>query len=79
LEWRSGVAVALDGRIDAIPVDSALTGVNAGIVSGPKVLSVSIFVVPPTVSDAVQFQRGVETIVLITSYSENGLFIYSVL
>jgi hypothetical protein len=44
--------------------------VDAGIVSGPKVLSVSIFVVPPTVSDAVQFQRGVETIVLITSHSK---------
>jgi hypothetical protein len=65
LNWCKGIAIAFHRRIDAIPVDSALTGVNSGLViSGPEILRLSISVVPPGINDVIQLKRGKIAIVL---------------
>ena len=59
------VAIAFHRRIDAIPVDSALAGVDSiRVVSGPKILRIAVPVVPPGVRNVIEFKRGVVTIVL---------------
>ena len=46
-------------------VDSALTGVDAGIAPRPEIQGNSVPVVPPGISDAVQIERCEIAIVLI--------------
>jgi hypothetical protein len=46
---------------------SALTGVNAGVASGPKVVPISSVIVPPIILNVFKFQRGVVALVLIES------------
>jgi hypothetical protein len=42
-----------------------LTGVNSvRVISGPEILRISVFVVPPGVFNVAKFKRGVITIVL---------------
>jgi hypothetical protein len=42
-----------------------LTGVNSvRVISGPDILRISVFVIPPGVFHVAKFQRGVITIVL---------------
>ena len=45
-------------------VDAALTGVDAGVATGPEIPGHSVLVVPPGISDATQFKRRVVAIVL---------------
>ena len=45
-------------------VNAALTGVDAGVATGPEIPGHSVLVVPPGISDATQFKRRVVAIVL---------------
>ena len=45
-------------------VDSALTGVNAGVAAGPEIPGSSVPVVPPGIGDATELERCVIAIVL---------------
>ena len=58
------ITVAIDTGINAISIDSALTGVNSWVAFGPEILRISTFVVPPTIWDCIKLQRGKVTIVL---------------
>ena len=51
-------------RIDTIPIDAALTGVDTWITSGREKFRILLFVIPPTVGGPVQFQWSVVTVVL---------------
>jgi hypothetical protein len=65
LNWCTRVAIAFHRSIDAISVDSTLTGVNSGlIISSPEILRISVSVIPPGVFNVAKFKRGVVTIVL---------------
>ena len=65
MHWSGGVAVAFGGRIDAIAIDPALAGVNSvRVFSSPKILRISVSVVPPGVGDGNKFEKGVVAIVL---------------
>jgi len=58
------VTVAINVRIYAILVNSALTNVTGGVGSGPKVLNFAVAIVPPRVFHSVEFQWSTEAIVL---------------
>jgi hypothetical protein len=65
LNWCKGIAIAFHRRIDAISINSALTGVNSGfVISGPEILRISVFVVPPGIDDVIQFKWSKIAIVL---------------
>ena len=58
------VTVAINVRIYAILVNSALTNVTGGVGSGPKVLNFAVAIVPPRIFHSVEFQWSTEAIVL---------------
>ena len=55
-------------------VDSALTGVDAGIAPRPEIQGNSVPVVPPGISDAVQIERCEIAIVLTEEWKERNGF-----
>ena len=66
LDECHGVAVTFCIGVDAIPIDSTLTGVLivVGVGTRPEVALGSIAIVPPRLDDAVQFERGAKAVVL---------------
>jgi hypothetical protein len=75
LNWCARVTIAFHRRIDAISINSALAGVNSGLViSSPEILRISVSVIPPGVFNVAKFKRGVVAIVL--NENENHLKIY---
>ena len=60
----SRIAVAHHSGFGAILVDAALTGVDAGVATGPEIPGHSVPVVPPGIRDTTQFKRRVVAIVL---------------
>ena len=62
--WNNRIAVALHGRFVAIAIDSTLTGAKTGVVTRPKILWISISIIPPGISDVVEFNGCKVTIVL---------------
>ena len=55
---KKRVTIARHKRFKTIMIDSALASVNAGVVSSPKVLQLSISVVPPRIGNAVDSKLG---------------------
>ena len=61
---KKRVTIARHKRFKTIMIDSALASVDAEVVSSPKVLRVSISVVPPRIGNAVDFKWRANAIVL---------------
>ena len=65
LNWCKSITFAFHRRNGATSINSALTGVNSGLViSGPEILRISVSIVPPGVFNVIKFKRGVITVVL---------------